>query len=325
MNTVYLRYLLFFLIGFLLGQIIVAKADTFSLPTTTKTRLNDFADILTPTQKHTIETHLYKIQNGYSHKPEFVVVTVPNLEGTTIEEIAQNVFTKWRVGRKDLNNGLVLVIAKEGDRKIRIQTGYGLEPYITDIQTAHIIRNSQKYLSMNDYYSTIMSVILDKSIHDGFIKFGNDNKIEPVSKTNNNVSFLFLFVFWLIFLIITYLIFKSNRNRTISLNRTPAYVDARVRFPTSSQQYNHNPHNNRNNTSNSYERVSTPTKSETSNDTSSFTSGVIAGMVVDAVVNSIASSTTNESSSSWGNSDSSSSYDSYSSGGGDSGGGGSSD
>jgi uncharacterized protein len=56
-----------------------------------------------------------------------------------IEDWTVRAFQAWRVGRKGIDDGLVLFIFSE-DRKIRIEVGYGLEPVVTDAQASRIIR-----------------------------------------------------------------------------------------------------------------------------------------------------------------------------------------
>ena len=64
-------------------------------------------------------------------KAEIVVVTVPTLGDTDIESYANELFRSWGIGDARLNNGVLLLIAKD-DRAFRIEVGYGLEVAITD-------------------------------------------------------------------------------------------------------------------------------------------------------------------------------------------------
>jgi uncharacterized protein len=70
---------------------------------------------------------------------QVAVLTLPSLEGESIEEAAQRVFVQWGLGKKGIDNGvLLLVVPKE--RKIRIHVGYGLEGALTDVMASRIIR-----------------------------------------------------------------------------------------------------------------------------------------------------------------------------------------
>jgi len=60
--------------------------------------------------------------------------------GYPIEDYAVKAFAAWKVGRKGLDDGLVLFIMS-ADRKIRIEVGYGLEDKVTDAQSSQVIDN----------------------------------------------------------------------------------------------------------------------------------------------------------------------------------------
>jgi uncharacterized protein len=67
-----------------------------------------------------------------------VVVTVPDLQGTPIEDFGYQLGRAWGIGQKDKNNGALLIVARD-DRKLRIEVGYGLEDRLTDAQASVII------------------------------------------------------------------------------------------------------------------------------------------------------------------------------------------
>jgi uncharacterized protein len=70
------------------------------------------------------------------------ILIVPTTQPETIEDYAQRVFDSWKLGRKGVDDGVLLVVAKD-DRKVRIQPGYGLEGAIPDITAGRVI---QEYL-----------------------------------------------------------------------------------------------------------------------------------------------------------------------------------
>ena len=70
---------------------------------------------------------------------QIVVLTVPTIGSTSIEEYAVKVFESWKLGQKDKDNG-VLVVVVPNDRKMRIEVGYGLEGTIPDGAAGEIIR-----------------------------------------------------------------------------------------------------------------------------------------------------------------------------------------
>ncbi|WP_444898020.1 TPM domain-containing protein [Microbulbifer sp. SSSA005] len=70
---------------------------------------------------------------------QLVVATIPELQDITIEEYANQLARKWKLGKKDKDNGVLFLIAPN-DRKVRIEVGYGLEGALTDALAANIIQ-----------------------------------------------------------------------------------------------------------------------------------------------------------------------------------------
>src|SRR4029077_1107947 len=67
-------------------------------------------------------------------------LTLPTLDGESVEGYATKVFETWKLGQKGKDNG-VLVVVVPNDRKMRIEVGYGLEGTLPDVAAARIIRN----------------------------------------------------------------------------------------------------------------------------------------------------------------------------------------
>jgi uncharacterized protein len=119
--------------------------------------VNDYADILTPEQEATLEAKLQTLEA--SNGSEIAVVTIASLEGDTIENFAVSLFAEWGIGKKETDNGLLLLVAIE-EREIRIEVGYGLEGTITDAQSYWIIRDILTPAFKNgDYYTGISSAV----------------------------------------------------------------------------------------------------------------------------------------------------------------------
>jgi uncharacterized protein len=68
------------------------------------------------------------------------VLTVSTTGSRSIDEYAVEVFQKWKVGRKKVDDGVLFVVAV-ADRKMRIEVGYGLEVWLTDAQCSRIIHD----------------------------------------------------------------------------------------------------------------------------------------------------------------------------------------
>ena len=70
---------------------------------------------------------------------QIVVAVFRSLEGESLEDFSIRLAERWRVGRKDLDNGAI-VLAFIDDRRMRIEVGYGLEGVLPDIESARIMR-----------------------------------------------------------------------------------------------------------------------------------------------------------------------------------------
>ncbi|MEA2943086.1 MAG: uncharacterized protein QOD09_3615 [Bradyrhizobium sp.] len=69
---------------------------------------------------------------------QIAVLIVPTTQPETIEQFSLRVAEAWKIGRKKIDDGAILVVAKD-DRKLRIEVGYGLEGALTDVTSKRII------------------------------------------------------------------------------------------------------------------------------------------------------------------------------------------
>lgn len=68
---------------------------------------------------------------------QIAVVTIESLEGESIEMYSANLFEKWGIGKKDKDNGLLIIVAKDS-HDYRFEVGYGLEGTVTDSMKVNI-------------------------------------------------------------------------------------------------------------------------------------------------------------------------------------------
>jgi uncharacterized protein len=99
--------------------------------------VNDYAAVLTEDDEEYLEDFLKTLEAETS--AEIAVVTVRSLEGMTIEEYANRLFAQWGIGKKQEDNGVLLLVAPE-DKAVRIEVGYGVEPILPDGLAGEIIR-----------------------------------------------------------------------------------------------------------------------------------------------------------------------------------------
>lgn len=102
-------------------------------------RVVDAAQVLPPDARAALEAKL-AAQEARS-TDQFVVATVPSLEGTSVEDYANRLFRFWKLGQADKNNGVLLLVAPN-ERRVRIETGYGLEGVLPDAVASTIIQTA---------------------------------------------------------------------------------------------------------------------------------------------------------------------------------------
>ena len=99
-------------------------------------RVVDQTATLTSDQKATLEQTLqaFEARKG----SQLAVLIVPTVVPETIEQYALRVAEQWKIGRKKVDDGAILVVAKN-DRALRIEVGYGLEGALNDATSKRII------------------------------------------------------------------------------------------------------------------------------------------------------------------------------------------
>jgi len=119
-------------------------------------RVNDQAGILSPATEQRLERALRELEQ--SDSTQIAVLTLPSLQGDSLEDFSIRVAEQWKIGHKGKDNGVIFLVS-EKDRKVRIEVGYGLEGVLTDAKSSRIIRNEVvPYFRQGDY---------DRGIHAG--------------------------------------------------------------------------------------------------------------------------------------------------------------
>ena len=114
----------------------IAFAQEFPAPVG---KVNDFASVLGVEDRRVLEDLLQGVERDTS--AEIAVVTVRSLGGRSVEEYANRLFQEWGIGKKDRDNGVLILVARD-DREMRIEVGYGLEGVLPDGLAGAIIRET---------------------------------------------------------------------------------------------------------------------------------------------------------------------------------------
>jgi len=126
-----------------------------------KGRVTDLTGTLKREQIASLEQMLRSFEERKGS--QIAVLMLPTTAPETIEQYALRVAEQWQVGRKKVDDGVVLVIAKD-DRTVRIEVGYGLEGVLNDATASRIIREViVPRFREGDFYGGI-SAALDRMI-----------------------------------------------------------------------------------------------------------------------------------------------------------------
>ena len=121
--------------GLLLGTPATRAQDVLPVPALTA-RVMDSTGTLDAAQRQALEAKLAAFEQARG--AQVVVLMVPTTAPEDIAAYAQRVGDSWKIGRKDVGDGLLLVVAKN-DRKVRIETTKTLEGAIPDLAARQII------------------------------------------------------------------------------------------------------------------------------------------------------------------------------------------
>ena len=125
-----------------------------------KGHVNDFANVINDATKKQMETRLLNFEQ--STGAQIAVVTVQSLAGQPIEEYANELYKAWKPGMKtgaNRDKGALLIVSV-GDRKTRLETGYGLEGDIPDGLAGELIRRMRPDFQRNDFSQGLSTGIM---------------------------------------------------------------------------------------------------------------------------------------------------------------------
>ena len=162
-----LRMLAAFLLAFAMTA---ASAQNFVPVPPLKTRVTDLAGMLTPAQRATLEGVLkdYEDRTG----SQIAILLVPKTEPEAIEQYSIRVYDQWQLGRKGVDDGVLLLVAKDNPaslRRFRIEAGRGVQGSLTDAQSKRILQDViAPHFRQNDFYGGLtagvsaITTLLDK-------------------------------------------------------------------------------------------------------------------------------------------------------------------
>lgn len=173
----------------------ILSAVIYSQPQIPKLKLwaTDLTNTLNKSELEYLNSTLKTYEDSTSN--QILVLMIPSLEGYPIEMLAYETATKNKIGVKKLNNGILLLIAKE-DRDLRIEVGYGLEGVIPDAIASSIVRNViVPKFKEGDYFAGIRDGIfaIQKAI-------GGEYRADDTDSEEGFPFYIFIIIFIILWL-----------------------------------------------------------------------------------------------------------------------------
>ena len=203
---------------FMLLIIISINLNAQDFPNYYDKYVDDFAHIFNNNQINELRNTLIEVDRNTT--AEVVVVTINSTEPLTPSQYRTELFNKWKIGKADNDNGLLILYSLKENR-IEIETGYGLEGILPDSKLGRML--DEDYVPYRDKNQVTQGIVLFAK---DVAKVIQDNKQEVLSPNKGYsgfnmysfgistfISLLFPFAFLIIFIIIIYKIVNTGGRR----------------------------------------------------------------------------------------------------------------
>ncbi len=140
-------------LALLAGASSLAQAQTEVPVPPLRARVTDLTGTLTADQEQSLDQQLAALEA--SKGSQLAVLIIPTTAPETIEQFGIRVGDQWKLGRKGVDDGAILIVAKN-DRHVRIEVGYGLEGALNDATCERIISETIiPQFQQDDFYGGI--------------------------------------------------------------------------------------------------------------------------------------------------------------------------
>jgi uncharacterized protein len=110
--------------------------------------VSDFAHVLSADSKQALEDYCGRVERATG--VQMALVTIPTIEGEPIDTVSNTLYSKWGIGKKGKDEGILLLMAIN-DHKDRLEIGYGLEPILPDGFDGSVLRSMRPELRLQHY------------------------------------------------------------------------------------------------------------------------------------------------------------------------------
>jgi uncharacterized protein len=197
----FLRHLLILSLALLMQA---AGAQDFVPVPPLKARVTDQVGMLAPQQREALENVLKEYEDRTGS--QVAVLLVSKTEPEAIEQYSIRVFDAWKLGRKGIDDGVLLLVARDNPpalRRLRIEAGRGVQGSLTDAQSKRILQDViAPHFRQNDFYGGLVAGVgaitslLDQE------KFAPPDKRKAVQDDEGDgFSFAFFVVLVILFIV----------------------------------------------------------------------------------------------------------------------------
>ena len=151
-----------------------------------KARVTDTAQILDATARDALEAKLAAFEQA--HGSQIAVLLVATTQPEPIEDFAHRVGEAWKIGRKGVGDGLLVIVARD-DKRVRIDVARALEGAVPDLAAKRVIREEMAPRFVQGNYSGGLNVGLDalfKLIEGESLPPPKGSQAAPAQASDNN-------------------------------------------------------------------------------------------------------------------------------------------
>lgn len=152
-----LRYLLSVILTFMV--LAVASAQTFAPIPPLQSHVTDTVGMLDAKQRNALDQVLIEYESRTGS--QVAILLISSTAPEVIEQYSIRVADAWKLGRKGVDDGVILIVAKDNPkdlRRLRIEAGRGVQGTITDAQSKPILQDMiAPHFRQNDYYGGLVA------------------------------------------------------------------------------------------------------------------------------------------------------------------------
>lgn len=168
-----------------------------------QTSVYDYSNLLSASEKTALEEKLIRYSDSTS--TQIVIAIINSTQGENINYLGAQWGEQWGIGQAKEDNGVLILLARD-DRKIAINTGYGVEHLLTDAMSKRIIEQDIiPFFKQNKYYGG-----LNRGADAIFEVMTGEYKGTRTSSGDGGLPIGFMFMLFIVFIFILVSIFKKR-------------------------------------------------------------------------------------------------------------------